>query len=142
MLKVVSFVKLWVLRTTSWKKSSRCQAWSIFRWREGRQWQSDGFSRFAVWMSLMMLSGKLVLSGPYGNRYKDYLNMSCCDNFSEVCIKSTASVCRTLGKKRRFFFLVIPSQKNGVKLETLVWRVKTRYLEETRNWGTAQFKSK
>lgn len=39
-------------------------------------------------MSLMMLSGKLVLAGPYSNRYKDYLNMSCCDNFSEVCIKS------------------------------------------------------
>ena len=38
-------------------------------------------------MSPMILSGKLVLSGPYSNRYKDYLNMSCCDNFSEVYIK-------------------------------------------------------
>ena len=41
-----------------------------------------------------------------------------------------ASVCRAVGNKRAILFLAIPSQKNGIKLETLVWRVVARCLRK------------
>ena len=52
------------------------------------------------------------LSGSYSNRHEVYLNMSCCDNFSDLCIKSSSF---TLQDFRKMAMLVLSdsSQKNG-----------------------------
>lgn len=48
----------------------------------------------------------------------------------------SASVYRPLGKKPfQFYFLVIPNQKDGRKLETLVWRVVARHWRSQKNSG-------
>ena len=54
----------------------------------------------------------LFLSGSYSNRHEVYLNVSCCDNFSDLCIKSSSF---TLQDFRKMAMLVLSdsSQKNG-----------------------------
>lgn len=71
----------YVLKKAS-ENISRCQAQSTFRWGEGRQWQSDRFSWFVLWMSLVVF-----LRGLHSNRHEDCLYMNCCGDFSEVYIK-------------------------------------------------------
>ena len=52
------------------------------------------------------------LSGSYSNRHEVYLNIRCCDNFSDLCIKSSSF---TLQDFRKMAMLVLSdsSQKNG-----------------------------
>ena len=68
-------------------------------------------------MSLSQLAISLgdpvnILSGSYSNRHEVYLNIRCCDNFSDLCIKSSSF---TLQDFRKMAMLVLSdsSQKNG-----------------------------
>lgn len=68
-------------------------------------------------MSLSQLAISLgdqvnFLSGSYSNRHEVYLNIRCCDNFSDLCIKSSSF---TLQDFRKMAMLVLSdsSQKNG-----------------------------
>ena len=68
-------------------------------------------------MSLSQLAISLgdqvnFLSGSYSNRHEVYLNIRCCDNFSDLCIKSSRF---TLQDFRKMAMLVLSdsSQKNG-----------------------------
>ena len=68
-------------------------------------------------MSLSQLAISLgdqvnFLSGSYSNRHEVYLNIRCCDNFSDLCIKSCSF---TLQDFRKMAMLVLSdsSQKNG-----------------------------
>lgn len=63
---------------------------------------------------------------PHSSRHNGFLYMSHCVDFHEVYIKLSSSVCRAL-EKGQFLFLVIPNQKDGRKLEPLVWRIVDRY---------------
>lgn len=64
---------------------SRCQAWSIFSWSEGRQWQAD---RSSPVFSPNAPGGP---SGPYSNRHKDGLSVGCCGNVSDIYLKLSSS---------------------------------------------------
>ena len=68
-------------------------------------------------MSLSQLAISLgdqvnFLSGSYSNRHEVYLNIRCCENFSDLCIKSCSF---TLQDFRKMAMLVFSdsSQKNG-----------------------------
>ena len=68
-------------------------------------------------MSLSQLAISLgdqvnFLSGSYSNRHEVYLNIRCCDNFSDLCIKSSSF---TLQDFRKMAMLVLSdsSQKKG-----------------------------
>ena len=68
-------------------------------------------------MSLSQLAISLgdqvnFLSGSYSNTHEVYLNIRCCDNFSDLCIKSSSF---TLQDFRKMAMLVLSdsSQKNG-----------------------------
>lgn len=68
-------------------------------------------------MSLSQLAISLgdqvnFLSGSYSNRHEVYLNIRCCDNFSDLCIKSSSF---TLQDFRKMAMLVLSdsSQNNG-----------------------------
>ena len=68
-------------------------------------------------MSLSQLTISLgdqvnFLSGSYSNRHEVYLNIRCCDNFSDLCIKSCSF---TLQDFRKMAMLVLSdsSQKKG-----------------------------
>ena len=68
-------------------------------------------------MSLSQLATSLgvqgnFLSGLYSNRHEDCLNMSCCDNFSDLCIKSSSFTLQDI-RRRAMLFLRDSNQKNG-----------------------------
>lgn len=102
----------WVLKAAV-EKISKCSAWSIFRESEGRQWQSDRFFWFAVWMSLVIL-----LSGPEDNRHGDCPYMSCGGGFSEVYIKLSHFSLHGFGK-RAVLIPVTPSQEGGWEIRNV-----------------------
>jgi len=71
----------------------------------------------AVWMSLSQLAISLgdqvnFLSGSYSNRHEVYLNISCCANFSDLCIKLSSFTMQDF-RKMAMLLLSDSSQKNG-----------------------------
>lgn len=67
------------------------------------------------------------MSGSYSNRHKDFLCISCYDDFSRVYIKLCKSIYTFIKKKGSFTSQWFQVKRVGEKLETLVWRFMGRY---------------
>ena len=112
---------LWVIRRRKWQPSP------VFLPEESQGWRSVVGCR--LWGRTELCTTEATqqqqqqqqqqlgdqvdfLSGSYSNRHEVYLNMSCCDSSSGLCIKSSSF---TLQDFRKMSMLVLSdsSQKNG-----------------------------